>query len=84
MGLGTPGYLLRRPYGELFRPAEQFPFNEFTGKAGFQGYLWGNGGVACACVTVLGFIRNGWDFKPGVVLELAGMPLHVYRDEDDE
>ena len=27
------------------------------------------------------FSQYGWDFKPGAVAEVQGLPLHVYRDD---
>ncbi len=82
LGLIVPGFLLRPPFGENYRAAESFRFEEFSGAG--EGYLWGSGAIACAGLLVQCFIKSGWGFQQGQQLALDGMPMHSYRDADGE
>lgn len=82
LGLATPGFLLRPPFGEEYRPAESFRFEEFSGTP--DGYLWGNPAVACAGLLALGYMKSGWGFQPSQTLALDNMPMHTYRDVEGE
>jgi len=82
VGLATPRFLLRPPYGDDFKPVESFAFTEFDGQP--TGYLWGNPALLCAALVAGSFKKSGWRLKPGQQLSLDGMPIHVHRDEDDE
>jgi type VI secretion system protein ImpA len=74
--------LLRPPFGENYRPADAFRFEEFSGAP--EGYLCGGGGIACAGLLAQCFIKSGWGFQQGQSLSLDGMPMHTYRDAADE
>lgn len=82
LGLSVPGFLLRPPFGEGYRPADAFRFEEFSG--GPEGYLWGNPAFACAGALALGYMKSGWGFQPTGTLALDNMPMHSYRDADGE
>ena len=82
LGLVVPGFLLRPPFGENYRPADAFRFEEFSGAP--EGYLWGGGGIACAGLLAQCFIKSGWGFQQGAQLSLDAMPMHTYRDADGE
>ena len=81
LGLVAPRFLLRPPYGEATRTIDAFEYEEFDGPAD---YLWGNPALACAVLLARSFAKEGWAFRPGSVLDLGGMVMHVTRDEDDE
>ncbi|HEV3415441.1 MAG TPA: type VI secretion system contractile sheath large subunit, partial [Pirellulales bacterium] len=82
VGLAVPGFLLRPPFGENYRPAESFRFEEFSGAP--EGYLWGNPAFACAGLLALGYMKSGWGFEPGQTLALDNIPMHSYRDAEGE
>ncbi|HKD36411.1 MAG TPA: type VI secretion system contractile sheath large subunit, partial [Pirellulales bacterium] len=82
LGISVPGFLLRPPFGESYRPADAFRFEEFNGTP--EGYLWGNPGFASAGALALGYMKSGWGFKPSGTLALDNMPMHSYRDADGE
>ncbi len=82
LGLIAPRFLLRPPFGENYRPADSLQFEEFTGSP--DSYLWGNPGFACAALLARGFMQSGWGFQPAQFLSLDNMPMHTYRDADDE
>lgn len=83
VGLGVPGFLIRPPYGEAYRPAETFEFVEYT-QDDSRPYLLATSGVAITAVLLRSFLAEGWDFKAGQHLRLDSMPLHVYRDQHDD
>ncbi len=84
LGLVSPRFLLRPPYGEATRTIDAFEYEEYTGPAGWNGYLWGSSALACAVLLARSFAKENWAFKPGTVLDLGGMTMHVTKDEDDE
>ena len=84
LGLATPRFLLRPPYGEATRTIDAFEYEEYTGPAGWKGYLWGSSALACAVLLARSFAKENWAFKPGSILDLGGMTMHVTKDEDDE
>ena len=81
LGLVAPRFLLRTPYGEATRSIDAFDYEE---AAGPDDYLWGNAALACACLLVRSFGKDGWALSPGSTLNLDGMPMHVTRDEDGD
>lgn len=82
-GLALPRFLLRLPYGAETDRTEAFEFEEIEGGQDHEAYLWGNGSFACACLLGQAFSLEGWDLRPGTVLEIEGLPLHVYRAEGE-
>lgn len=82
LALSTPGFLLRPPFGDNYRPPDAIPFEEFDGRP--EGYLWGNSAVAAATLLTLGFMESGWGMNPAAKRTLDSMPVHAYRDEHDE
>jgi type VI secretion system protein ImpC len=83
IGLAVPRFLLRLPYGRQTTPVERFDFEELPGEPHHEGYLWGNPGFACACLLGQSFSEHGWNFRPGMINELADLPVHVYKSEGD-
>jgi type VI secretion system protein ImpC len=46
-------------------------------------YLWGNPSFACTYLLAQSFIREGWSFQQGQVMDIEGMPLHVYKEQGE-
>lgn len=82
-GLALPRFLLRFPYGSRTTPIEKFEFDELPGEPDHEGYLWGNPAYVCACLLGESFSRHGWDFRPGMIEEVDGLPIYVYKSEGD-
>jgi len=78
VGLALPRFLLRLPYGEKTSPAESFDFEEFSGPAPHEAYLWGNPAFAVALLLAESFGEAGWEMQPGTVSQLDKLPLHIY------
>ena len=80
LGLVSPRFLLRRPYGAKTDPVYEFEFEEFTEAEGLSGMLWAN---PVALVTILlakSFRKNGPSLGLGSVMSLGGMPYHYVKD----
>ena len=80
LGLLTPRFLLRRPYGAKTEPIDAFEFEEFTMQAGLSGLLWANPAVLAAILLAQSFRRNGPSMDLGSVMSLGGMPYHYVTD----
>ncbi len=83
LGLAAPRFLLRLPYGKDTDPIEGFAFEEMTGPPEHEDYLWGNPSFACIYLLAQAFSQYGWNFRPGVVQEVEGLPLHIYKEQDE-
>lgn len=83
VGLALPRFLMRLPYGRNTEEVEAFGFEEMPSPPEHAGYLWGNPAVACACLLGAAFTQSGWDFSAGDVLELEGLPAHVYKQDGE-
>ena len=79
LGLALPRFILRLPYGQATDPVQRFDFEEMETLPMHEDYLWGNPCFACVYLLALAFSQYGWDFQPGVIQEIAGLPLHVYK-----
>jgi len=84
LGVAVPGFLLRLPYGPKTDPVEPFEFEELAAASDYSQCLWGNPALACAALLGMSFIQSGWNLSPGDELDISGLPVHVYRDEDGE
>lgn len=84
VGLVTPRFLLRLPYGKDTEPIERFDFqeldpNQWGGLDQHEKYLWGNG--AWVGVLLLGqmFAQDGWDLSPGGRATVEGIAAHTFK-----
>jgi type VI secretion system protein ImpC len=80
LGLVAPRFLLRLPYGRETEPVEHFAFEEARGPLEHEAYLWGNSAFACVYLLAEAFSQSEWDLRPGVIQNIEGLPLHIYRD----
>jgi hypothetical protein len=84
LGLAWPRFLLRLPYGSDTQSIDRFSFEEFADRTARQPYLWGPAAYACGALLGQAFQKQGWALKPGAVLDLDAMPMHVGVDEDGD
>ena len=80
LGLLTPRFLLRRPYGARSEPIDPFDFEEFTASAGLRSMLWGNPVVLAAILMAKSFKKNGASLQLGSIMSLGDMPFHYVKD----
>jgi type VI secretion system protein ImpC len=83
LGLAIPRFLLRLPYGAETEPIEDFAFEEMEGSSQHDHYLWGNPSFACVYLLAQAFSAYGWDLRPGILQEIEGLPLHVYKEQGE-
>ena len=83
VGLVLPRFLLRLPYGAKTEPLETWAFEEQTSPSTHEEHLWGNPIFACLELIGKAFMAEGWNGRPGLILELEGMPLHIFTHEGE-
>lgn len=84
VGLASPRFLLRLPYGEKTEPVDCFDFEEFTPKTGLRGMLWGNPAVIAGLLLGQTFAKTGSKMELGSVLTVGEMPFYYFRDKDGD
>ncbi len=80
VGLVSPRFLLRRPYGAKTDPISEFDFEEFTESDGLSGMLWANPVALVAILLAGSFRKNGPSLGLGSMMSLGGMPYHYVKD----
>jgi type VI secretion system protein ImpC len=83
LGLALPRFLLRLPYGRQTSETEAFDFEEMPGTPRHEAYLWGNAVFACVYLLGQAFSEYGWEFRPGAVRDVDGLPAHVYGENGE-
>ena len=76
LGLVAPRFLLRMPYGPESSPLELVPFNELPDPTEHEGYLWGNGGLACAVLLGNSFDRDGKHMGADQARTIEDLPIY--------
>lgn len=82
LGLCHPRTLLRLPYGPDTDTCERFAFDEMPEGPDHRHYLWGEAVFLCGVLLAEAFTNAGWRMRPGQALEVARLPLHLWRDAD--
>ena len=83
VGLALPRFLLRLPYGAETEPLETWAFEEKTNPPAHEEYLWGNPAFACLELIGKAFMTESWKGRPGLFLEVEGLPLHIFTHEGE-
>ena len=81
VGLLSPRFLLRRPYGAKSEPIYEFEFEEFTPHEGLGGMLWANPVALVAILLAQSFRKNGMAMGLGSVMSLGEIPFHYVKDQ---
>ena len=74
VGLALPRVLARLPYGKSTYVIDSFEFEEMPGKPDHAHYLWANPAFLCALLLGESFSKHGWNFRPGVIAQVDGLP----------
>ncbi|NRB16317.1 MAG: type VI secretion system contractile sheath small subunit [Rhodobacteraceae bacterium] len=80
LGLVSPRFMLRRPYGAKSEPIYAFQFEEFTESEGLRGLLWANPVVLAAILLARSFKQNGASMGLGQIMSLGDIPFHYVND----
>ena len=83
IGLASPRYLLRMPYGKEFETTERVLFEEMEARPKHESYLWGSPVFACLQLMGAGFAADGWDFHPDSRRQLDRLPMHTRVEEGE-
>jgi type VI secretion system protein ImpC len=75
--------LLRLPYGADTDPTEQFEFEEMPSEPDHNDYMWGNPCFACVYLLGQAFSQYGWNLRPGIIQDIEGLPLYIYKEEGE-
>ncbi|MEM6933261.1 MAG: type VI secretion system contractile sheath large subunit, partial [Pseudomonadota bacterium] len=81
VGLVSPRFLLRLPYGQKTEPVYPFEFEEFTLREGLKGMLWANPVVLVAILMAETARTTGKKMELGKIMSLGDMPFHFMTDE---
>ncbi len=82
LGLLTPRFMLRWPYGKKTEPIDSFKLEEFTQKSGLSGMLWGNSAFLAGLVLGQNFRDNGLaGMQLGSILSVDDIPFYYFNDE---
>jgi type VI secretion system protein ImpC len=84
LGLATPRFLLRMPYGKKSDPIDAFAFEEFTRQGGLSAMLWGHAALIPALLLAETFAQQGLKMIPGGVMGVPDMVSYLYTDPDGE
>ena len=80
LGIASPRFLLRRPYGQRTEPVDAFDFEEFTESEGLSGMLWANPVLLVAVLLGAGWSKHGKEMSLGSVMSINDIPFHFVRD----
>jgi type VI secretion system protein ImpC len=83
LGLTLPRFLIRLPYGKETESTELFDFEEIPDSAAHDDYLWANPAFAATLLLAQTFTEQGWELHPGTLLEIHGLPIHIYTVEGE-
>jgi len=81
LGLATPRFLLRMPYGKKTEPVDRFDYEEFNLKDGMRSMLFANPATLVAVLLGETLARQGKDMSLGSILSLDDMPFHYMTDQ---
>nr|WP_321981922.1 type VI secretion system contractile sheath small subunit [uncultured Cohaesibacter sp.] len=81
VGLASPRFLLRLPYGRKTEPVDPFDFEEFTLRSGLKGMLWANPVILSAILMAKTVSSMGKSFELGKIMSLDDMPVHTMNDQ---
>lgn len=79
IGVVTPRFLLRLPYGKRTRSIDTFDFDELPAQSPHEFYLWGNGAWLVASILCLGYSRQGWKKPPHELQRVTNLPVHLVK-----
>ena len=84
LGLGTPRFMLRMPYGAKTDPISEFEFEEFSANSGLRSMLWANPSILVATLLAQTYTQHGTKMTLGKVMSIGDMPFHYYTDSDGD
>ncbi len=83
LGLISPRFLMRLPYGEQTDPTESFAFEEVLNFEESENYLWANPAFACILMLAQTFSQHDWDISANFNPEINNLPMHFYQEANE-
>jgi type VI secretion system protein ImpC len=83
LGLATPRFLLRQPYGKSSDPIEALPFEEMPANPDHESYLWGNPALLCGYLLATAAADEALDTEFEGGGEVGGLPLHKFTSDGE-
>jgi type VI secretion system ImpC/EvpB family protein len=82
IGLASPRFMLRLPYGKKNEPISAFDFEEFTPQEGLSGMLWANPAALVAIMLAATYKEAGkaGSMSLGSMMSLDDVPFHYITD----
>jgi len=81
LGLASPRFMLRMPYGKKTEPLDRFDYEEFTVKEGMRSLLMANPALLVAVLLAETKARQAGDMSLGSIMSLNDMPFHYMTDQ---
>ena len=81
LGLASPRFMLRMPYGKKTEPLDRFDYEEFNVKEGMRSMLMANPAVLVAVLLAETKVRQGGEMSLGSIMSLNDMPFHFMTDQ---
>jgi type VI secretion system protein ImpC len=85
VALTMPRVLARLPYGEKFKPIDEFKYEEGVDGTKHDHYLWMNAGWAYTARLTDAFAKDGWFARTRGVEgggKVEGLPVHTFPTDD--
>ena len=83
IGLVSPAFLLRLPYGRKSSPIDSFPLEEIAEESDHGSFLWGNPALIKAECMARNFIQHGWKMQLAAVFQTDNLPVYYVKDEGE-
>ena len=81
LGLATPRFMLRMPYGQKTEPLDRFDYEEFNLKEGMRSMLMANPALLVAVLLAETKAQQGGEMSLGSIMSLNDMPFHYMTDQ---
>ncbi len=81
LGLASPRFMLRMPYGKKTEPLDRFDYEEFTVKEGMRSMLMANPALLVGVLLAETKAQQGGDMSLGSIMSLTDMPFHYMTDQ---
>lgn len=79
LGMVTPRFLARLPYGADSDPVDSFEFEEFDEVPKHDEFLWANGAFLAAALLGLSFSEYEWEMDRRMIQDIDGLPVHIHK-----
>ena len=81
VGLASPRFLLRMPYGKKTDPVDPFDYEEFNAKEGLRSMLFGNPAALVMVLLAKSLAEQGSAIQLGSIMSVDDMPFHYMNDQ---